>query len=115
MELQPVSIDRVAVKSGREIKIIQQEEIEAIESAYDYIILHSRSNQFVMKQTMKYFESGLDENKFFRIHRTAIVNIDFVSKLEPKGKETYLCYTKSGVRLNVSKSGFKNLKSRLAW
>lgn len=115
LEFLPEKIERIAVKSGKEIQIIPQKEIEAIESADDYVIIHSRSKQFVMKQTMKYFEFGLNEQQFFRIHRTAIVNIDFVEKLEPKGKETYVCLTKSGVSLNVSKTGFKKLKTRLAW
>jgi DNA-binding LytR/AlgR family response regulator len=64
---------------------------------------------------MNYFEKGLPEDRFFRIHRTAIVNVDFIDKLEPKGKETYQCLTKSGHCLSVSKTGFKKLKTRLTW
>lgn len=115
LDLSPEEIKRLAVKSGGEIQVLQQDEIEAIESADDYVIVHARNKQFVVKQTMNYFEKGLPEDRFFRIHRTAIVNVDFIDKLEPKGKETYQCLTKSGHCLSVSKTGFKKLKTRLTW
>ena len=115
LELSPEEIKRLAVKSGGEIQVLQQDEIEAIESADDYVIIHARNKQFVVKQTMNYFEKGLPEDRFYRIHRTAIVKADFIDKLEPKGKETYQCITKNGQCLSVSKTGFKKLKTRLTW
>lgn len=115
LDLSPEEIKRLAVKSGGEIQVLQQDEVEAIESADDYVIIHDRNKQFVVKQTMNYFEKGLPEDRFYRIHRTAIVNADFIDKLEPKGKETYQCLTKNGQCLSVSKTGFKKLKTRLTW
>ena len=115
LDLSPEEIKRLAVKSGGEIQVLQQDEVEAIESADDYVIIHARNKQFVVKKTMNYFEKGLPEDRFYRIHRTAIVNADFIDKFEPKGKETYQCITKNGQCLSVSKTGFKKLKTRLTW
>lgn len=63
---------------------------------------------------MKYFETHLPEADFIRIHRSAIVQVKQISRLELFGKESYQLILKNGLRLKVSNSGYRLLKERLA-
>ena len=65
------------------------------------------------KGTMKYYESHLSSNTFIRIHRSYIVNISVIEKIELLEKESYILLLKNGDKLRVSKSGYKELKSKL--
>lgn len=106
-------LQRIAVKSGSEITILPVNQIIYIESCDDYVILHTQKEQFVKEATMKYFESHLDKSEFIRIHRSSIVRIDQISKIENYEKENYLLMLKSGEKLHISKSGYKQLKEIL--
>lgn len=106
-------IQRIAVKSGSEITILPVNQINYIESCDDYVILHTSKEQFVKEATMKYFETHLDRDEFIRIHRSSIVRLEQISKIENYEKDNYLLILKTGERLNISKSGYKLLKEVL--
>jgi two-component system LytT family response regulator len=107
------SVDRIVVKTGSKIKVIPAEKIIYIEAQDDYVMLYTEDGKHLKEKTMKYFETHLDNNVFIRIHRSYIVNINFISQLEHFTKESYLVILKNGTKLKVSDSGYKNLKSRL--
>lgn len=104
---------RIVVKAGNEIKIIPTEQICYIEAYDDYVKIHSDKKTFVKKKTMSYYENGLDGDKFVRIHRSFIVNIDKVSGLISLENEGHEIEMKDGVRLSVSRSGLARLKELL--
>jgi two-component system, LytTR family, response regulator len=110
---QNTIIQRVAVKSGSEISIIPTKQIHWIEACDDYVILHTQNEQYVKESTMKYFETHLDPNEFVRIHRSNIVRIDQISKIESYEKDSYLVILKNSEKLNVSRSGYKLLREML--
>ena len=107
------SISRIVVKTGHQIKLIQIEEVLYLEAQDDYVMIYTKETRYIKQATMKFFESGLDSNKFVRIHRSYIVNIDEIKQLEPYEKESYLAILKNGAKLKISKAGFKNLKEKL--
>lgn len=114
MELsEEESLDRITVKDGTRITLITINELLYIQACGDYVTLVTPAGQYVKEQTMKYFESHLPEDTFVRIHRSTIVNVTQISRVELFGKETYQLLLKNGVKLRVSLSGYKLLKERL--
>jgi two-component system LytT family response regulator len=107
------SVDRIVVKTGSKIKVIPAEKIIYIEAQDDYVMLYTEDGKHLKEKTMKYFETHLDNSLFIRIHRSYIVNVNFISQLEHFTKESYLVILKNGTKLKVSDSGYKNLKARL--
>ncbi|MBN2521145.1 MAG: LytTR family transcriptional regulator DNA-binding domain-containing protein [Bacteroidales bacterium] len=106
-------LNRVVVKTGSKIKVIPVETINFIEAYDDYVNIYTNDGKFIKQATMKYFESHLNEDKFSRIHRSYIVNIQNIIQLELYEKDTYLVVLKSGEKLKTSRSGYKNLKQKL--
>jgi len=106
-------IDRVAVKSGNKITIIDLQQIIYIESDGDYVSIHTSDGRFLKEKTMKYFEQHLDAKQFVRIHRTFIVNVNQINKIEHYDKENYAVVLKNQKSLRASQAGFKVLKNIL--
>lgn len=106
-------LERVVIKDGTKISILPVESIKWIEAQDDYVMINSDLGRFLKKKTMKYFENHLNENEFIRIHRSYIINADFIQHLEQKGKDSYQLILKNGKQLPVSKTGLTKLKSTL--
>ncbi|MCD7925269.1 MAG: LytTR family transcriptional regulator [Bacteroides sp.] len=108
------SLDRITVKDGTKIHLIELADLLCIQSCGDYVTLITPKGEYIKEQTMKYFETHLPEADFIRIHRSAIVQVKQISRLELFGKESYQLILKNGLRLKVSNSGYRLLKERLA-
>ena len=112
----PVSEERskrIVVRVKNEIKIIQTQEVAFFEAEDDYISIHTQEGKFLKKMTMKQLEESLDPDKFARVHRSFLVNLQQVSGLEPYEKESYLLRLRSGQKIPVSKSGYTRLRQVL--
>jgi two-component system LytT family response regulator len=112
----PVSEERskrIVVRVKNEIKIIQTQEVSFFEAEDDYICIHTQEGKFLKKMTMKQLEESLDPDKFARVHRSFLVNLQEVSGLEPYEKESYLLRLRSGQKIPVSKSGYTRLRQVL--
>lgn len=107
-------IDRISVKDGARIHIIDLEEILYLQASGDYVTIFTTTGQYLKEQTMKYFEQSLPSPAFVRIHRSTIVHTAQIARIELFGKETYQVRLKNGVTLRASNSGYKLLKEKLA-
>lgn len=107
-------IDRISVKDGARIHIIDLEEILYLQASGDYVTIFTTTGQYLKEQTMKYFEQSLPSPAFVRIHRSTIVHTVQIARIELFGKETYQVRLKNGVTLRASNSGYKLLKEKLA-
>ena len=107
-------IDRISVKDGARIHIIDLEEIFYLQASGDYVTIFTATGQYLKEQTMKYFEQSLPSPAFVRIHRSTIVHTTQIARIELFGKETYQVRLKNGVTLRASNSGYKLLKEKLA-
>ena len=112
-EQQEEIIDRITIKDGSRINIIKVDELLYIQACGDYTTLVTPSGEYIKEQTMKYLEAHLPADNFVRIHRSTIVNVTQISRVELFGKETYQLLLKNGVKLRVSLSGYRLLKERL--
>lgn len=106
-------LDRIAVKTGGKIDIVSMDSIDYLEAQDDYVEIHSERRKFLKQQTMKYYETALDSDKFVRIHRRFIVNVSKIVRLEKYGKETYTAILKNSEQLTVSAAGYSKLKTTL--
>jgi two-component system, LytTR family, response regulator len=96
-------IDRVVIKSGSRIYFLKIEEIDWVEGAGDYLSLHNGSQTHLIRETMGNFHAKLDSQKFLRIHRSTIVNIERIKDIRPLFKGEYVITLTSGRRLKSSR------------
>ena len=106
-------INRITVKDGSRIHLIKEDELIYIQACGDYVMFITPSGEYLKEQTMKYFETHLPPETFVRVHRSTIVNVTQISRVELFGKETYQLLLKTGVKPRVSLSGYRLLKERL--
>jgi len=105
--------NRIVVKSDGKIKIIPTGEIQYIEANGDNVKVMTSEGSFSKNKTMSYFEQQLSTNDFVRIHRSYLVNVSLVSRIDAYDKESHLAVLSSGIQLPVSKSGYQRLKEVL--
>ena len=106
-------LNKIIVKNGNRIQIIPLEKIKFIEAQDDYVSIVSDEGRFLKQTTMKSLEDQLPEEEFVRIHRSYILRIDQLKKLEAYTKDTHLATILSEEKLPVSKSGYQKLKGIL--
>lgn len=111
--LLPEQTQRVVVKEQGEIKIIPLERILFLEAADDYVKVYTKEKYYLKYQTMARFEQQLPAQQFVRIHRSHIVNVSFINKIELLEKEQYTVLLNNGQNLPVSKTGYAKLKTFL--
>src|SRR5437762_5025363 len=105
--------ERIVVKDGTRVHIIPIAKLDYAEAQDDYIALASEGKKHLKQQTISSLESSLDPARFLRIHRSYIVNLERVTKIEPYGKDTHLSTLSDGTRLPVSRSGYGRLRAVL--
>jgi len=110
---QPEERNRIVVREGSNIRIVPVHEVQYIEAYDDYVKIFTQKEMYLKKKTMSFYESSLDASQFVRVHRSYIINLQQLTKIEPLEKETYLALLKSGVKVPLSKSGYSKLKGVL--
>ena len=108
-------IERIFVKTGSKIDVVSVADIIHIDADDDYVEIFTAEKKFLKKETMNYLEKNLPEEIFIRVHRSSIINTNYIEKLERYGKESYLVILKDGSKVNVSKSRVKELKGQLGF
>ncbi|MBK7707456.1 MAG: response regulator transcription factor [Acidobacteria bacterium] len=97
-------LERLLVKSTGRVFFIKTDEIDWIEAAGNYLKLHLGREGHLIRETMNSIESKLDPNRFLRIHRSTIVNIDRIKELQPMFSGDYAVILRSGRELTLSRN-----------
>jgi two-component system LytT family response regulator len=105
--------ERIVVKDGTRVQIIPVAKLDYAEAQDDYIALASQGKKYLKQQTVSSLEASLDPKSFVRIHRSYLVNLERVARLEPYGKDTHVVILSDGARLPVSRAGHARLKELL--
>jgi two-component system, LytTR family, response regulator len=108
-------LDRVVVKTGHKIEILKVSQVHYLQAEDDYVRIVAEKGDFLKQSTMKYYESHLPANEFVRVHRSYLVNVSQISRVEPMEKSSHVVKLRSGEKLPVSKSGYQKLKEMLGW
>ncbi len=106
----PSQSERIVVKTAGKIKIIPVPQILYLEAADDYVKIVTAEGSFLKNKTMGFFDNSLPQNGFVRTHRSYIINVQEITRIDPYEKENHLAILKSGARIPVSKNGYAKLK-----
>jgi two-component system LytT family response regulator len=107
------TIERVLVRDGSRVFVIPAEKIDYIEAQDDYIAIKSEGKTHLKKQRLSDLQALLDPKRFVRVHRSYILNIDRLARLELYAKDSRMAILKDGTQLQVSRSGYDKLKEML--
>lgn len=110
---QPEEQNRVVVKFDNNIRIIPAQDIYYIEAFDDYVKIFTRDDYFLKKKTMAYFEQTLSNVEFARVHRSFIVQLQQITRIEPFEKNNHIALLKNGKKIPLSRTGYANLKGKL--
>ncbi|MCW5910994.1 MAG: LytTR family transcriptional regulator DNA-binding domain-containing protein [Cyclobacteriaceae bacterium] len=102
--------NRIVVKTGSKVKIIPVHDIHYLEADDDFVKIVTAEGTFLKNKTMSFYEQTLDEQQFVRVHRSYIVHIGQITKIEPYQKETHLAVLRNGQQVPISKTGYTRLK-----
>ena len=106
-------IERIAIKTGQKIHVILVPDIVYIQSDGDYVQLITEDGKYIKEETMKYFEANLHPQKFVRIHRSYIVNVEKIARIELFEKNSQMLMLKNGHQIKASTTGYKMLREVL--
>jgi two-component system LytT family response regulator len=101
--------ERIVVKDGARIHIIPIAKLDYAEAQDDYVALHSEGKTWLKQQPIARLEEMLDPARYVRIHRSYIVNLERIARLEPYAKDSRVAILADGARLPVSRSGYARL------
>jgi two-component system LytT family response regulator len=105
--------ERLVVKSGGRLFFLRTDEIDWVEAAGNYVRLHVGPSSHLLRETMNAIEGRLDPEKFFRIHRSRIVNMERIQELQPWLNGEYAVLLRTGTRLTLSRGYREKLQDRL--
>ena len=106
-------LDRIPFRDGPRVFIIPVAKLDYAEAQDDYVALCAEGKKHLKQQTISSLESALDPSRFLRIHRSYIVNLERVTKVEPYAKDSHVAVLSTGVQLPVSRAGYARLRAFL--
>lgn len=109
----PQQHNRIVVKTGNKVKIIPMSEVHYLEADDDYVKIVTAEGSFLKNKTMQHYERTLDPLHFVRVHRSFIIQINRITRIDPYQKETHLAILRDGKQIPVSKTGYGKLKGIL--
>lgn len=110
---QPEERTRIVVRESGNIRIIPVRDVQYLEAYDDYVKIHTAKEMFLKKKTMSFYENSLDGNEFIRVHRSYIVQLSQITRIEPMEKDSYVALLKNGAKIPLSKSGYARLRKVL--
>jgi len=104
-------LGRVLIRDGAKVHVINADKIEHIEAQDDYVQIRSEGKSYLKNQRMAELAGQLDGEQFLRIHRSYIVNIAFVDRIEQATKDSHVAILKDGARIPISRSGYQKIRA----
>ena len=108
-------LDRIVIRLGSKIVILDLDTIDYFEAQDDYVAIYSQEQKYLKQVRMKYLETALPQDKFTRVHRSYIVAVNQIDKIEAYSKDSYQALLKTGKKVPVSRTGYKALKEGLGF
>jgi two-component system LytT family response regulator len=87
--------------------------VDYIEAQDDYVAVHAAGKSHLKNQRLADLEAGLDPRRFVRIHRSYLLNVERLSRIELVAKDNRVAILRDGTTLPVSRSGYGKLKELL--
>lgn len=103
-------LQRIVIRDNARVHIIPVDQLDYVEAEDDYVGLHSTGKKYLKQQTISSLEASLDPMRFVRVHRSFIINLDKLGKIEPYTKDTKLAVLMDGSQVPVSRAGYMRLR-----
>jgi two-component system LytT family response regulator len=110
MAQSPSQNNRIVVKTGNKVKIIPVHDIQYLEADDDFVKIFTGEGSFLKNKTLTFYEQTLDPQQFVRVHRSYLIHIGQITKIEPYQKETHMAVLRNGQQIPISKTGYGKLK-----
>lgn len=107
--------NRIVVKDNGLIRIIPEQEIYYVEASDDYVKIYTKEGKYLKKSTLSYIEKTLDPKRFVRVHRSYLIPVEQLIRIEPYEKDSHIALLQGGAKIPVSKTGLSRLKDLLGW
>jgi two-component system LytT family response regulator len=105
--------ERILVREGAKVHVIPVEKLDYAQAQDDYVSLHAGGRELLKEQTLAELERSLDPSRFVRIHRSYVLNLERLAKLELYAKDSRVAILTDGTKLPVSRAGYSRLRSLL--
>jgi len=106
-------LQRIAFREGTTIDVVPVQRIDYVEAQDDYVHVWSRGQRHVKQQTLGELEALLDPSRFIRVHRSYIVNLESLARVEPYAKDSRVALLRDGTRIPISRAGYERLRELL--
>ena len=106
--------ERIVIRDGTRVHVLPVAQIDYVEAQEDYLAFHSAGKSFLKQQTISSLEQSLDPKQFVRVHRSFVVNLERISKIEAYSKDARVAILSDGAKIPVSRAGYLKLKDVMA-
>lgn len=103
-------LERLVVKDGPRVHVIAAARLDYAEAQDDYVALHSEGKTWLKQQTIASLESALDPRRFLRVHRSFLINMERIARVEPNTKDTWIAILRDGARIPMSRAGYSRFR-----
>lgn len=104
-------LERVLIRDGARVHVVAADKIDFIEAQDDYVRISAAGKSYLKNQRLSELESLLDPQAFLRIHRSYIVNLESISRIEQAGKDSHTAVLKDDTRIPISRSGYQKVRN----
>jgi two-component system LytT family response regulator len=106
-------MERLLVKDGAKVTVIPIDQVDYLEAQDDYVEIHAQGKTWLKNETLAVLAEGLDPERFVRVHRSFVLNLERLARLEPYAKDSRVAVLHDGRQLPVSRAGYARLRERM--
>jgi two-component system LytT family response regulator len=103
-------IERILIRDGARVHVVASDTVDYIEAQDDYVSICAAGRRWLKSQRLSELEGQLDPQAFLRVHRSYIVKVGAIARIEPAGKDSHCAVLRDGTRIPVSRSGYPRLR-----
>jgi two-component system LytT family response regulator len=106
-------VERILIRDGARVQVLAVESIDYVEAQDDYVVFHAAGKKYMKHEALAHLETQLDPQRFVRIHRSYILNVDRLTRVEPYAKDSRVAILEDGTKLPLSRTGYARLSALL--
>ena len=105
-------VERIVVRDGAQVHVVPVERVDYVEAQDDYVAIHEGERTHLKHQALSELAESLDPSRFVRVHRSFLVNVERVARVELLAKDQRVVILRDGRQLPVSRSGHERLRDQ---
>lgn len=103
-------LERILVKEGARAHVVPAADVDYVEAQDDYVAIHAGGRTWLKSQRLADLEGQLDPRRFVRVHRSYIVNVGAIVRIEPASRDTHCAVLRGDVKVPVSRTGYQKVR-----